>query len=153
MSGFGGYAPLPLRLGGGALDGLPAAQHARICADLVAVSRVAPFAWVTFRYIGDPAAPVVLAYNGMNGVGVGYKPLISVLSDSEFVVNWAASQIDSYEVAEPLAIHHAHAEMQGTVGAYATCFWQPGESSVGVFLFDSTGAASFAGRAVTVTVT
>ena len=40
----GGFSPLPGRLGGGDLESLNANQHARLCADLLAVRRTAPLA-------------------------------------------------------------------------------------------------------------
>lgn len=71
---FGAFAPLPLRLGGTAQNGLTAAQHARVSADMVALVRSAPLAkiglttgstairsyqaqWAT----GVPAAPTITA--------------------------------------------------------------------------------------------
>lgn len=39
---LGAFAPLPIRLGGSATEGWTAEQHARLCADLLAVKRTAP---------------------------------------------------------------------------------------------------------------
>jgi hypothetical protein len=48
MAGFGSLAPLPIRLGGSAQEGLSATQHARIAADLTAMHRSAPLAPLSY---------------------------------------------------------------------------------------------------------
>lgn len=152
---LGAFAPLPIRLGGSATEGLAAAQHARICADMTAVARVAPFAVLTFILVGDPALPIVTAYNCMKGVGLdpALRPLILGVTDSVFNVAWNNAEFDAYERSEPLAIRHVKASILGSAGAYVSCDWNIGESNVLVSVFDHTGAASFAADAITLRVT
>lgn len=49
---FGGFCPLPLRLGGSDLEGWAPNQHARMSADITAVRRTSPFAIVGFTLAG-----------------------------------------------------------------------------------------------------
>jgi len=70
---FGGFAPLPIRLGGSSTEGLTAAQHARLCADLVACVKTAPLA----RIAGKTGSDDVYAYNGQPSLGIVNAPSIA----------------------------------------------------------------------------
>ena len=74
MGGLGGFAPLPLRLGGSAEQGVTAAQHARLCADLVALSRVQPFAVLVYDL--DPGG----VYTEVDSYFVGHLKLNKLFS-------------------------------------------------------------------------
>lgn len=149
---LGGFCPMPLRLGGSVTEGWTASQHARASADAVAISRVQPFAWVTFTSSGDPAVPSIIAYNGMPGMGLTYAPTIVAVTDSQFSIQWDPVQLDAYERPEPLSIHHAFASIQGLGAGIVTCSWEMGDSNLLVFVYDRTGSPSFAAGAVTVFV-
>lgn len=73
---LGAFAPMPLRLGGNALEGLTAAQHARLVADLAAAKRVAPLCVLTWVH-NSFAANIVVDYLGMNGAGAAFAPTLS----------------------------------------------------------------------------
>ena len=99
---FGGYAPLPLRLGGTATNGLTAQQHSRMCADLVAVKRTAPLAALTFY------DETVFDYYAMNGVGFEIETVPTVDHISNFyVITFSGLWEDELEVAKPINIKHA----------------------------------------------
>lgn len=63
---LGGLAPLPLRLGPG---GITAEQHARLCADLVAVDRVMPCLSMTVAIAVGAGTLTLIRYAGRNGTG------------------------------------------------------------------------------------
>lgn len=75
---FGGLAPLPFRLGASTDGGITAAEHARACADLCAVSRVSPVARLRVRVVAGPSSSsvYVLSYEGANGSGLRFAPLV-----------------------------------------------------------------------------
>lgn len=85
---LGGQFPVRLGPGSGPTTGLTAEQHARFCADLVAVGRVRPLA--TWRYSG---AGTISSYTGWNGTGLAYAPDIvdtDTLGGEDFVTfNWS----------------------------------------------------------------
>ncbi|HEY3494754.1 MAG TPA: hypothetical protein VGK73_08720 [Polyangiaceae bacterium] len=56
---FGGFAPLPIRLGGTLQEGWSASQMLRMAGDVAATGRTLPFAWVTVTRGTGGAAPVV----------------------------------------------------------------------------------------------
>jgi hypothetical protein len=73
---FGGLAPLPLRLTE-SRDGVSAAQYARLCADLVSLSRTAP-AFVLVVDVNTTTHTVtVTSYEGRNGMGIQFAPLVT----------------------------------------------------------------------------
>lgn len=63
---------LPFRLGGTATNGQTAAEHARECADLVALVRVQPFA--SWDYTKSGSTVTIANYIGKNGVGAAHAP-------------------------------------------------------------------------------
>lgn len=108
---FGGLAPLPLRLGGGAVDGLTAAQFLRLADHVAACVRSCPFAILTYTKAADMVT--VHACNGMTGMGAGAAP--AATAGTLGVVTWTfpSSCEDAYEIAEPVAIRHAKATVHG----------------------------------------
>lgn len=90
---LGAFAYMPLRLG----EGLHAAQHARLCADLLAARRACPLLVLTFTHTG--AAIVKHEYFGMNGEGLAFSPSGAVGGTG--VSNWNfpnQSFEDPYEI-------------------------------------------------------
>lgn len=92
---------LPLRLGGTDTNGLTAAQHARIVADLVATYRTAPFA--SWTYTKSGAAVTISNYRGRNGVGPAYAPTAIVNGTGDVTFSWA-SQVYEDERGEAVPI-------------------------------------------------
>ena len=109
---LGGFAPCPLPLGGTALDGVTAEQHARIAADLKAVVSAAPFA--VLRLITDSTTP--LAYTGQHGVGIGAAPTITLIGIGDVRITWAPSYLDEYDNAQATYIKHAQATLHDNGG-------------------------------------
>jgi hypothetical protein len=104
---LGGFAPLPIRLGGPRNTGVTAAQHARLCADLAAVVRVVPFA--VFRFSQDALDTVtVRAYYGRNGNGVNYAPTPNPQGGVDMEVQWDFEGIysDPYDRSSSIAVRH-----------------------------------------------
>lgn len=116
---LGGFAPCPLPLGGTAVDGLTAEQHARIAADLKAVVAAAPFAILTFDT--DSATPI--AYTAQHNVGVVSAPTITLVGPGVVTLTWQGSYLDEYDNAFPVYIKAATATAHHSVlfaGATAT---------------------------------
>lgn len=107
---------MPLRLSGGATDGLTAEQHARLAADLVACVRTVPFAWVTYT---ASATPTIHAYNGMNGVGVAHNPAPTFNGTGDVTITWSPSFDDPYDTGEPVNINFAKASCHGATAIRA----------------------------------
>ncbi len=84
---FGAYSPLPLRLGGSTEDGWAPAQHARLCADLVALKRVAPLASWQYTQTSDTAL-TIQSYSGQNGNGLLYAPTAAGGGDGIASFTW-----------------------------------------------------------------
>lgn len=99
---FGGALwPLPIRLG----PGWTPAQHARFCADLCAVKRVAPLARVFVNQdAGSPWASSVTAYFGQNGSGLAYAPTPTTNGEGDVTLTWPAYWEDEYGVQHALKI-------------------------------------------------
>lgn len=122
---LGSFAPLPLRLGGSTEEGWAPAQHARFCADLVAVKRVTPLAvWSFSQDSGSPYAVTMLHYFGQNGVGLAYAPTATVngLGDVSFAFS-VPYFTDEYGVQEPWKIRHVTARNHDNAsvdGAFTT---------------------------------
>lgn len=108
---LGGFAPCPLPLGGTAVDGLTAEQHARIAADLKAAVQGAPFAIYS----------AVTHYLAQYGVGIGALPLVSSggVGITDFI--WNPSYSDEYGNVYPVNIKHAIATQVWTGAAPAWC--------------------------------
>lgn len=109
---LGGFAPLPIRLGGTDREGWTAAQHARAADHLAAIVRTLPFAWV--RVERSPSLRVA-AYCGMDGIGAPFAPHIIASGAGEVTVwwEWARETLDAYGQHEPVTIRHATANIIG----------------------------------------
>lgn len=118
MAHFGGFAPLPLRLGGSAEHGWTAAQHARFAADWVALQRVAPFAVLTFLKAG--ATVTVENYTAMHGSGAAVAPTPTVVGAGEVIWDWPRVFTDAFGVESPVRLLMAKAWAHGTVAFRAT---------------------------------
>lgn len=97
---FGGFAPLPIRLGGSQQLGWQASQHARAAADAVAVSRSTPLATVTVVL-----ASVVVSYRGRHGAGLGHAPTVTDLGVGICRLTWE-SAYDSEQFTGGLSISY-----------------------------------------------
>jgi len=114
--GLGAFNPCPFALGGDALTGLSAEQHARIAADTVALTRSAPFAalraWVN-------AGIALQTYDGMNGSGLDHGPTPTYAGAGDSTLTWARSYADDYGVSEPTQIRFAQAFVMANANAVA----------------------------------
>lgn len=141
---LGGFAPLPLPLGGTANDGWTAAQHARAAADLVAILKTVPFAVVTFTIGGT-----ISAFLSQPGLGPDHAPTLANVSTGVATLEWAASYKDSYERSYPVNIRRVRVGLLGTAaGKYTYEIIDP--RKIRIRTFNAAGAA--ADRAVTVKV-
>lgn len=102
---FGGFAPLPLRLGGDAQRGFTAAQLARLAEDLAGLVRVAPLAVLSFDKAG--AVVTVLAYTAQHGSGITAAPTALALGPGLLTWSWSQEYEDAYGVSWPWRIRHA----------------------------------------------
>ncbi len=84
---LGAFAPFPIRLGGSSREGITAAGHARMAADLVAVGRTLPLAVLELTV--DSGEAEVLRYYGRNGVGLEHAPTVAgTVNPGEVVITW-----------------------------------------------------------------
>ena len=131
---FGGFCPLPLRLGGDAETGWTAAQHARFIADMIAVERTSSFATVTYTKSGSTVT--VSDYSGKNGSGPLFAPTVTVNGTGDVTFTWPGVYEDQYEVVHRPDFFAADA---GSATGGATV--ELGVSSVRVRSFSEGGAA------------
>lgn len=142
MPGFGGFAGmLPLRLGGNATTGWTAEQHARLCADVVALKRTSPlcvFTWATVS--GASAAPVVVSYFGMNGVGLGHAPTNLSAAADAIIFRFASGRFtDPYGIGAPFKPRKAKVTFAGSTyrnGTYTLL-----SDGISIKAFNAAGAA------------
>jgi hypothetical protein len=134
---------LPLRLGGSPTNGWTAAQHARVCADLVAASRSVPLASWNFTKSGSTVT--VSDYRGRNGVGAVYAPngtpqIPPVNGASMF--RWSVDGfLDDYTGhAQPITIRAAQVDVAGSSSGYAVVAFFGGVLLVRTF--DSAGVGT-----------
>jgi len=115
---LGGFAPLPLRLGGTPQNGLTAEQFARMASDLAAIARSSPFARMTYS-----GAPVIEAYTGWNGIAsafvAGVTPTPTIVGVGHFIWTWPVTYLDEYQVVHHPFIRHARATIHGAAAGYA----------------------------------
>jgi hypothetical protein len=102
---FGAFAPLPIRLGGTARNGLTDAQHARLCADMVAMARSLPLARIGLT-TGQTS---VRHYQAQPVTGVANAPTISVGApgDGWVRVTWPEGYRDPFDESEPFRVSAA----------------------------------------------
>lgn len=106
-----------------------AVQFARLCADMAAVARVAPFSVITLTCDDtSPAAPTVNGLRQMNGVSsTGYvgdsppagMPTCTRVSDGKVQIAWPPSVSDEFGISGDVILDHAHASVLGE-SAYAS---------------------------------
>src|SRR5690349_20949605 len=101
---FGGFAPLPERLGTDAETARSAAQQARTVADLIALRRVAELCSFTFTTNGSTVT--ISSYDGANGQGLAWLPdTITINGTGDVSFRWASRVfVDEYETARPVAV-------------------------------------------------
>lgn len=148
MSGFGGFCPLPLRLGGDALTGWTAAEHARAAADLSACATAAVFARITVTLAAGVLT--VHAYQGINGVGLTHAPEVTTSGTGIIDLAWERNYEDEFGVFDSVAIRTAQAQIHGTAMAAETV-QIVSANAIKVRLFNAAGAA--ADGKVTISVT
>jgi hypothetical protein len=101
---LGGFAPCPLPLGGTALDGWSAEQHARLAADLKAAVSAAPFAVYSRILVGGL---YVETYFSQYGNGVNAKPTLTTFGAGTYKLDWNSTYSDEYDNVYPVNIKHA----------------------------------------------
>jgi hypothetical protein len=138
MAVTGGFCPLPLRLGGDALTGWTASQHARMAADQVAKKRTAPLCVFSWTISGAGALPVVTSYIGMNGAGLAYAP--TGRTGSIMTFRWDSGRfLDSYSIAYPIMPRHAVVSAKSSSYARATHVLL--NDGIQIYVFDAAGVA------------
>jgi len=100
---FGGFCPLPLRLGPDNERGWSAPQQSRAAADLVAVSRTLPLAQM--RVVTSTGE--VLAYSAQPHVGPSFAPTCVTLGAGHFEFTWEAAYQQWDEAYAGWKIHAA----------------------------------------------
>jgi hypothetical protein len=137
---FGAFAPLPLRLGGSATEGWAPEQHARLCADLVAVKRTAPLCrlYVT-QNSGSPFAASVVTYHGQNGNGLAYAPTVTVNGAGDVTLTYPGYWTDEFERQCALKIRHAIPSASSTAARFINHVISG--RTIRVRSFDAAGAA------------
>ncbi len=92
---FGLFSPCPIRLTSlDSIHGWSAAQHARMCADVVAAWRSLPLAVMTVQVNASDAQ--LISYNGRNGSGASHAPPITWTSATQpCSVTWENSYGDT----------------------------------------------------------
>lgn len=161
---LGALAPLPIRLGGTPENGVTAKQHARLCADLVAVKRTLPFAVVTLVGTDDIGGYQPNVESVYSQVGVStttytgntptytWQPTTLVLDVGTYYLSWSASFVDAYGVREPVNFKHARATVHGSTAAAAHCAVTANTVTVYVYEQAAGGPALFADQRVTLVV-
>lgn len=137
---FGGFAPLPIRLGGSATEGWAPEAHARAVADRTAIVRTCPLFKITFTTL-NPGDPTIHAMHAMHGVGSTYFPDQAFASGVGIVdFRWSARRwSDDFEISYPFHFRHGRVTLHGSTAGFGTVtlnVW-----GVKVRLFDAAGAA------------
>lgn len=144
---LGGFAPCPLPLGGTAVDGLTAEQHARIAADLKAAVQGAPFAVYGLNF----ASSLLESYVAQYGVGVSAMPLVSSGGIGITNFTWQPSYEDEYGNVYPTHIRHAIVSQVWTGGVPAWCSVEI-TSPTTLTVYTTNNAAAFVAEYFTLAV-
>jgi hypothetical protein len=150
---FGGYAPLPIRLGGTSEDGWTAEQHARLVSDVVALKRVAPLATWTFLQQTTGAFPASITYyNGQNGSGLAYAPTVTVVGGGIVEFAWASQYFeDEYGQQHPWKIRQCIASSATPlIGSNAVAHWYPITRGVRIRPVNMSGTGTLGTTTVTI---
>jgi hypothetical protein len=137
--GFGGFCPLPIRLGGNSESGWTATQHARLCADLSALKRTTPLAVVTFTPDSVGGTVALHGYYGRDGVGSGFAPSISITGAGDCTINWDSAFVDDFDRVAPWNITMARGGIHSSAGGRMA--FVPARNTVRVRTFTHAGAA------------
>lgn len=117
---FGGFCPLPLRLGGAADEGWSAEQHARVAADLCAAKRVAPVAVLRFAPdVGNGQCPFDLALT-RHAVGPAEEPTFLLNGTGDTTITLPAAWVDEFGAPSPVVIRGARAARETNAGGRVT---------------------------------
>jgi hypothetical protein len=141
---------MPLRLGGGRLDGWTPAQHARACADATALLRGKPFAVITYEVDSVHMSATVLYYTAQHGLGLAAAPKVACAGTGVSYVLWSSAYTDDYGVTTPTHIRHARA-VQAQAGGGLCVADVVGPTKVYVRTWNAGGGALF-DRPVTLVV-
>jgi len=107
---FGGFSPLPLRLGADPEQGWSSQAQSRLAADLVAAVRTVPLAELTI----DTATGAVISYSAQYGSGPGLAPTFTTISAGHFGFDWASSYQDFQETYHAWRIRAAEVGAEGS---------------------------------------
>lgn len=128
---FGGFCPLPLRLGGSKEEGWTPEQHARMAADCLGMTRSVPFARVC-AWVGVAVPP--LSYASQPVSGVAAAPTATDLGPGVSRFDWPASVADDMGVFAPVSIRQARVSSRHTMGnAEAATFVINSPTSITVY--------------------
>jgi hypothetical protein len=135
----GALAPLPLRLGPGGVESVSPEQHARLCADLMALKRVARLAtW--FCEVGAGTAEIT-SYFGQNGNGLAYAPTATWNATGDVSFVWPSNYFeDDYEIQHPFKIRAVIATGAATVARGAA--WELITRGVRIRTVNTAGTAA-----------
>lgn len=137
---LGGFAPCPFPLGGTALDGVTAEQHARIAADLKAAVSTAPFAVYCHTLVGGLLKQTYISQHGNSPSAM---PLVSSGGMGVVNIDWDLGYSDEYDVAQPTNIRQAQVTEIWTIASVVPAFLSVivnSPSSVTVYSVDSANA-------------
>lgn len=150
---WGGYAPMPIRLGGSDEEGWAPEQHARMCGDVVAAKRSAPFCVFTIVQNGDSDWSIE-SYYGQNGVGLAYAPTsFTYNGDGDITIQFASAYWeDDYEIQHPIKFRSAVATAHVTSANMLEVQTELVARGVRIRIQDGDGAGSFEGTAGRATV-
>jgi len=139
----GGFAPLPLRLGGPPEEGWNAAQQSRVAADLVALARVVPFAHVYWV----PGEVTVRHHISQPSISLLDAPSVVIGGVGDVTFTWPDNYVDEYGKHYPVSLTGARATLCSITGvALGVGFADPvigpiGKTSVQVICTGHAGAA------------
>lgn len=156
FGGLGGM--LPLRLGAGNNTGVSAEQHARLCADLLAVHRTCPSVTLVVRVDATAGATQVLLYESRLDRGVKKAPKVAIESgDLRVYLNTAENDYAEVVDLMPLLVSGVafigryqdasgvwHDAVANFATADATLTFDVPAAVVSVFVIELYGADSIA---------
>lgn len=103
---FGAHAPCPIRLTSvDSVHGWSAAQHARLCADVEAMSRAMPLAVMTVQI--NASSVTLVSYIGRNGAGSIFAPTLTYTSATQpCKAIWLNSYKNEFDEESAWSIKH-----------------------------------------------
>lgn len=138
---LGAFAPLPLRLGGSDIEGLTSQQHARICADWMALRRVQPLAQWTYDKSG--ASITIHNYRGQNGTGAAFAPIATNRGTGITSFDWTTGLTftDDYGIAAPFLVSMPIVTANSSSAIKCTAAAPVGTVTLFVYTWNTAGAA------------